>query len=125
MSRPRVSSNAGARRMLGALLALATMLLVVTEVASAQDRALDAPRAAGQVAERFDGYAMVRDSKAPASLRALVERINAQRRQVYKSQAASRGVPESAVGRIYAREIFNAAPAGTWFLQESGQWVRK
>jgi hypothetical protein len=29
------------------------------------------------------------------------------------------------VGKIYALEILKAAPAGTWFQQESGQWVKK
>ncbi len=125
MSRRRISSSVGAHGLLLALAALVTALAVVTGAALAQGRALDGPRAAGQVAERFDGFAMVRGGGAPAAIHDLVGRVNAQRRAHYRRQAASRGVPEAAVGRIYAKEILNAAPGGTWFLRESGQWVRK
>jgi uncharacterized protein YdbL (DUF1318 family) len=125
MSRRRISSSATALGILGALVAFVTVLAVVTGGALAQGRALDGPRASGQVAERFDGYAMVRDRAAPAAIGNLVNQVNSQRRAHYRRQAASRGVSEEAVGRIYAKEIFSAAPGGTWFLQESGQWVRK
>ncbi len=124
MSRPRISSSAGARRRLWALVALVTAWTVLSGGALAQGRALDGPRAQGQVAERFDGYAEVRGN-APAGIRDLVNRVNAQRRAVYRRQAKSRDVSEQAVGRIYAKEIFGAAPGGTWFLQQSGKWVRK
>ncbi len=125
MSRRRISSSAGARLCVWALVALVTACTVLTGGALAQGRALDGPRAEGQVAERFDGYAMVRAGGAPAEIHNLVKRVNAQRRAVYRRQAASRGVSENAVGRIYAKEIFGAAPGGTWFLQQSGKWVRK
>ena len=122
MSRRAISSSP--RRFLLALAALVTAWAVMTGGALAQGRALDGPRAQGQVAERFDGYAQVRGN-APAAIRDLVNRVNAQRRAVYRRQAASRGVSEAAVGRIYAKEILGAAPGGTWFLRQSGQWVRK
>ncbi len=124
MSRRRISSSAGARLCVWALVALVTACTVLTGGALAQGRALDGPRAKGQVAERFDGYAMVR-GKAPDSIRNLVNKVNAQRRNVYRQKAASRNTSEAAVGRIYAKEIFGAAPGGTWFLQKSGQWIRK
>ncbi len=124
MSRRRISSIAGARRCVWAQVALLTAWTVLTGGALAQGRALDGPRAKGQVAERFDGYAMVR-GKAPASISNLVNKVNAQRRNVYRKRAASLNTSETEVGRIYAKEVFSAAPGGTWFLQQSGQWVRK
>ena len=124
MSRRRISSSAGARFCLWALVALVTACTVLTGGALAQGRALDGPRAKGQVAERFDGYAMVR-GKASASIRNLVNKINAQRRSLYRQKAAGRNTSEAAVGRIYARQIFSGAPGGTWFLQQSGKWVRQ
>ena len=81
--------------------------------------------AAGTVGERFDGYAAVRDSGAPADIRNLVAEINAKRTQVYEGRAASEGVSVGQVGRVYAKQIFAAAPGGTWFLLESGEWVQK
>ncbi len=125
MSRRAISSSIGAHQILWVLVVLMATWMVTGDGALAQGRALDGPRTQGQVAERFDGYAMVRDGGAPAGIRDLVNRVNAERRAVYRRQAASRGVSEEAVGRIYAREIFNAAPGGTWFLQQSGKWVRK
>lgn len=125
MSRRAISSSPYfSHRILWLLIALVSVLAVVTGGALAQGRALDGPRAKGQVAERFDGYAQLRGS-APAAIGDLVNRVNAQRRAVYRRQATSRGVSKEAVGRIYAKEIFNAAPGGTWFLQQSGKWVRK
>ena len=106
---------------------LLSLLLVAAPfgAAWAQARPLDAPRAAGMVGERYDGLAVVRAPNAPADVRALVDQANAERAALYKQHAASEGATADAVGRIYAQEIMKAAPAGTWFLQESGQWVKK
>lgn len=101
------------------------LLLVQAGAASAQNRTLDAPRAAGTVGERFDGYAVVRDQASAASLGPLVNQINTERRKVYADRAAADHVSPDQIGRVYAGEIFKSAPAGTWFLQESGQWVQK
>ena len=51
--------------------------------------------------------------------------MNNERRAVYAQRAATDKATVEQVGRIYAAEIFKAAPAGTWFLQEPGQWVKK
>jgi uncharacterized protein YdbL (DUF1318 family) len=106
-------------------LVLALPLLVLATGVMAQGRPLDAPRSAGTVGERYDGYAVVRDAANAAALAPLVDSVNADRRQVYAQRAAADGVPVEQVGRIYAGEILKSAPPGTWFLQESGQWVRK
>ncbi len=107
-----------------------TAMLVLAVVAlapavEAQGNLLDGPRASGVVGERFDGLAVVRDSSASAEVRALVDQVNAQRRQVYAQRAQAQGVAADQVGRVYATQIIGAAPAGTWFLQENGQWTRK
>lgn len=93
--------------------------------AQSADRLLDSARAAGTVGERYDGYAVVRGSGAGADVRALVDDVNAKRRAIYEKRAASEGVSVDQVGRVYAQEIFQAAPAGTYFLTEGGEWVRK
>lgn len=106
-----------------AILALPVVLFATA--AAAQSRVLDAPRASGAVGERFDGYAVVRDQSQAPSLGPLVSQINAERRQIYQQRAAAERVSADQIGRVYAAEIFKSAPRGTWFLQESGQWVRK
>lgn len=92
--------------------------------AQAQSRLLDAPRLAGTVGERFDGFAVVRGQASPDVAR-LVEQVNAERRAVYAQRAATDRVSVEAVGKIYAQQILNAAPAKTWFLSEAGQWSQK
>lgn len=103
---------------------LLTGVLVPDADAQTQGRVLDAPRAAGLVGERFDGFAVVRGT-APADIAALVESVNAERRAIYSQRAATQGVAIQEVGKVYAAEILKSAPAGTWFLGENGQWVRR
>ena len=41
------------------------------------------------------------------------------------SRAAEQGVAADAVGKVYAQQIIQNAPAGTWFLDPSGGWRQK
>jgi uncharacterized protein YdbL (DUF1318 family) len=93
--------------------------------ALAQNRPLDAPRAKGIVGERFDGFAMVRDRKAPASIKQLVRATNQQRRALYQKRARATKSSVKAVGQVYAKQIFKTAPRGTWLLTAPGRWVRR
>ena len=130
MSRPNQSSDqacqTGLTRRRLATIALATgaLLAVAPTLTYAQARPLDAPRAAGQVGERWDGMAVVRGA-APADVAALVASSNAERKKIYTDRAATDHVSADAIGRIYAAEISKSAPAGTWFLSEAGQWTKK
>ena len=85
---------------------------------------LDEPRAAGLVGERFDGYAVARGT-VPPDIAALIAKVNAHRKETYEKRAAARNVPVDVIGRFYAAEIVQRAPAGTWFLGENGKWTRK
>lgn len=107
-----------------ATLVLALGVLLLAGHADAQSRLLDAPRAAGMVGERDDGYAVVRGNATP-EITALVNQVNNQRRALYAERAKKDGVPVEAIGKIYAAEIMKAAPAGTWFLDSSGKWAQR
>lgn len=100
------------------------MLLGAPE-AVAQGKPLDAPRAAGVVGERYDGYVVLRDANAPQGVKDLVAQTNAQRKALYAKRAAEDKAPEAAIGKIYAQQIIKSAPAGTYFLDESGKWTRR
>ena len=63
------------------VLSMAVLTAVPAGLARAQGM-LDAARAAGQVGERFDGYAAVHGA-APAGIQSLVEQVNAERRALY------------------------------------------
>jgi uncharacterized protein YdbL (DUF1318 family) len=116
-------SRRGALRWLGSA-AMLLAILGLPGIGRAQARLLDGPRAAGIVGERFDGYAVARGSVSP-DVAALIDKVNKERHDVYASRAASENVPIEAIGKIYAAEIIKSAPAGTWFLSESGQWTQK
>ena len=120
----KVACIRGALLRLGAALLLCLVIVGNPVVAGAQSRLLDAPRAAGAVGERYDGYAVVR-GPVSADVAALTEQVNAERRALYAQRAKAEGVPIEAIAKIYASEIFKSAPAGTWFLSENGQWTRK
>ncbi|MEQ8346305.1 MAG: YdbL family protein [Sneathiellaceae bacterium] len=76
---------------------------------------------AGTAGERFDGYMEARDP----SVAAAVAEINAKRRAVYQERATQQGAPVEAVAKVYAGEIINRAPGGSWILQQDGRWVQK
>lgn len=113
------------KKILSSILIGAALCLTAAGAAMAQAKPLDAPRTAGIVGERYDGYAVVRDAKAPADVRKLVESANAERRKLYQEQAAAKGAPAEEVGKVYAGQIMNAAPTGWWFQDAGGAWVQK
>jgi uncharacterized protein len=106
-------------------LALLAMLCFAAPQVMAQGKPLDAPRAAGTVGERFDGYVVLRDGNAPQSVKNLVAQTNAERKALYAKRAAEQKVPVDAIGKIYAQQIINSAPKGTYFLEASGKWTRR
>lgn len=103
-----------------ALAAVAGFTLVGVRPALA-DAELGKLRASGAVGEAFDGYARARDASAAA----FVKQLNEQRRALYAKRAEAQGVSIDQVGRVYATQIVQKAPKGTWLLQENGKWVQK
>lgn len=101
------------------------LVLLLTAAGVAAATPLDELRAEGVVGERFDGLVVVRAEKSSPDVKTLVERVNAERRAIYERRAAETKAEPAQVGRVYAKEIFEKAPRGTWFLQEDGQWLQK
>ena len=78
-------------------------------------------RASGALGESTSGYAVARDPGANAE----VASINKKRKAVYAKKAAAQGVSIDQVGKVYAKEIINKVPAGTWIQNQQGQWLKK
>ena len=78
-------------------------------------------RASGALGESASGYVVARDPSANAEAAA----INKKRKAVYAEKAAAQGVGIDQVGKVYAREILNQVPKGTWIQNEKGQWLQK
>lgn len=112
------------RRITG-ILALALLIFAGVPQGMAQGKPLDAPRAAGTIGERFDGYVVLRDSNAPQSIKDLVAQTNAQRKALYEKRAKEDNAPVGEIGKIYAQQIMKSAPAGTYFLDASGKWTQR
>jgi len=111
------------RRRLGfpLVVLIAVMLAAGSFVASATAQSLDDLRVSGAVGERFDGLAVARDPSAANT----VTEINAKRKKIYAERAASQGVTAEQVGQVFAKEILQKAPAGTWFQAPDGTWAQK
>ncbi|HUS53985.1 MAG TPA: YdbL family protein [Thermohalobaculum sp.] len=107
------------------VLAVAAAALCAAPGPARADEQLDAYRASGVIAERFDGYVEVRDANAPSEARALVADVNAKRRALYDQRASGSNVPVAEVGKVFANKIVETAPPGTYFRQPSGSYVRK
>ena len=107
------------------LLALVLSAFAATAPARADDAQLNSLRTQGVIAERFDGYVMVKDNSTGATAQSVVDRVNAERRAIYEARAKAQGVTASEVGQVYAGQIIQKAPKGTWFLAADGSWTQK
>lgn len=87
---------------------------------------LDDARAAGQIGERPDGYVAVVDASAPASIKALADSINRQRREAYQKIAQEKGVAIEQIGALTAEKIINEKlRPGMFYMDASGAWKQK
>ncbi len=119
----RNDGHAPRRRFLSIMVALPVAAAAALFPVGAGAQSLNALRASGAVGEGYDGFARVR--KAGGGARSVVDAVNAKRRAIYGERAKEQGTTADQVGRVYAMQILGKAPAGTWFLKESGKWVRK
>jgi hypothetical protein len=120
----RNRSLARLRHPVGAAL-LGLVGLALLGPAPAAAKSLDELRKDGTVGERFDGYAVARAGNPSEEVAELLQGINDKRRAIYQKRAEQEGVPVEQVGRVYAKKIFEEAPAGTWFLDDKGKWLQK
>ena len=119
----RNDGHAPRRRFLSIMVALPVAAAAALFPVAAGAQSLNELRASGAVGEGYDGLARVR--KAGGGAQSVVDAVNAKRRAIYAERAKEQGTTADQVGRVYARQILTKAPAGTWFLKESEEWVRK
>ncbi|MBK1668093.1 hypothetical protein CKO28_08590 [Rhodovibrio sodomensis] len=113
------------RSFLAALAGLTVALASFGASGPAAAASLDELRRQGVIAERWDGYVEVRVSNPPPEAKQIVERVNAERRELYRKRAEQQGVSPEAVAKIYAPKILEKAPVGTYFKKPDGSYVRK
>jgi hypothetical protein len=108
-----------------ALAGIAALPLATLAPRGARAGSLDSYRAQGVIAERYDGYVEIRAGNPPADAKRIVERVNEKRRQIYQKRADSEGVAPEAVGKVYAKQIWQDAPDGTYLKKPDGAYVQK
>lgn len=113
-----MNTSLSRRALLGLAVAAGALALLPTTSHAASLKDL---LASGAVGERWDGFVQSRDGSGQD----VVNNVNNKRMGVYQQRAAETGTSVTDVGRIYAAELYQKAPGGTWFLLENGSWVQK
>ena len=80
---------------------------------------------AGLIGEKPDGLIGIVDPGTPGHVRALVNQVNAQRRQEYGEIARRRGTTVEQVQRVAGHQLIGRTPSGQFVMTLSGRWTRK
>lgn len=107
---------------ISALVAAVIVALFTMVHTPAYAQSLDELRSSGAVGERYDGLLVQRSGGS--NVAAVVKSVNAKRRAIYQQRAATSGATATQVGQVYANQIRQSAPGGTWFQDKSGRWSR-
>jgi uncharacterized protein YdbL (DUF1318 family) len=109
-------------RMAAVVLTVLASGLIFSQPANAQS--LEAAKAQGLVGERADGLLGAPGSTVSADIAAMIERINNERLEKYRSIATSNGTSVQAVQAIVGRKLIDKTPSGL-FIDEGGGWKKK
>jgi uncharacterized protein YdbL (DUF1318 family) len=109
-------------RMAAVVLTVLAGGLALAQPAYAQS--LDDAKAQGLIGERIDGLLGAPAGSVPADIAAMIERINSERLQKYRSIATSNGTSVQAVQAIVGRKLIEKTPSGQ-FIDNGGGWQRK
>ncbi len=121
------SSSDERRRLPALILAIAgiwmavALLVGMSSVNPAMSQSLKSDLASGALGEGWNGLVVPRQNSAAGRANA----INAKRMKIYKKRANETGQSVEVVGSIYAKEIYERARSGTWFLSKNNSWSQK
>jgi hypothetical protein len=111
------------RLQLFSLLAVAALIFAAPTTAWAD--ALGDAKNAGQVGEQADGMLGIVDSGAPASVKSLVQSVNAKRRDGYAAIAKKNGTSLDAVAALAGKRNIEKTSAGHYIKPAGGGWKKK
>jgi len=110
----------------GATLSAAAIATPAAADITASKALVDAAKAKGIVGERANGFLGFVTTSSDAALKAAVDEINAGRHDVYAQAAAKNNVSIDAAGQsAFANVIFPKLPAGQYYENAAGAWVKK
>lgn len=106
--------------------AASTVPTLAVAQTSAQKALIDSAKADGVVGEQADGFLGFRSASSDSALQAAVSTTNAARRSAYAQSATGAGTSAEVAGaRMFETLILPRMPAGQWYKNAAGQWVRK
>lgn len=109
-----------------AALAVAAIGAAMPSAAQSIRDVVNDAKAAGIVGEQADGFVGVRDeSRVTPAIRAAMAQMNAGRAELYRQAAQQTGTSAAAAGASSFTQRFNDIPAGQWYRNSAGTWVRK
>lgn len=86
---------------------------------------LQEAKAQGYIGEQANGYLGLVKSGAPADVKALMNDINAKRRQEYQSIARRNKTELNVVEALAGKKAIDRTPPGQYVRLPSGNWVKK
>ncbi len=93
----------------------------LTSINPAMAQSLKSELQNGNVGERWDGFVQARNNSAQG----LVNNVNGKRKKLYEKRARELGQSPQVVGQVFAKELYDRARSGTWFLNQNGSWYQK
>ena len=94
-------------------------------VAADDDDLVAAAKARDVLGEQADGYLGVRTENATPTDLALIQRVNAGRRESYLALAKEEGVPPAQIEKAAGASRLEDAPPGEWVRTPAGDWIEK
>lgn len=104
---------------------VALFLFAMLVVPAAFAITLQEAKSQGLVGEQRDGYVGFVTSNVPAEVTALVQQVNAERRQRYQQIARENGITEVQVRALAYEQAVTATQSGHFLQNTSGAWVKK
>jgi uncharacterized protein YdbL (DUF1318 family) len=108
--------------------ALTLMLVAIVGLgwtASAWAMSLQDAKAQGLLGEQPNGYLGLVKSNASPEVKALMNNINAQRKQEYRSIAKRNNTKLNVVEALAGKKAMERTPPGQYIRSPSGQWSKK
>jgi len=106
------------------MFALTALAMIALGPGPASAISLNAARASGLVGETRSGYLAPVQSPS-RDVEALINKVNAKRRDHYRSIASRNGVGIDEVARLTAQKLINGLPSGAYYQAPNGNWQRK
>jgi len=118
------NSSHGNRRLRRLSLAVVAVLLFVAPMTASAD-SLGEAKAAGWIGEQADGFLGIVDNSAPESAKALVQSVNAKRRDGYAAIAKKNGTTLAAVAVLAGERNIEKTEAGHYVKRAGEGWKKK